>query len=94
MNKIYTFYLLMGRIVREDGSLAASCEDKGKDGRRDHDRNLLGEILNLQVESEKKEWIRQEELVRLAYFNIKSKFQLGKYYQIYNWSSVKSQKKW
>ena len=66
----------MGRIVREDGSLAASCEDKGKDGRRDHDRNLLGEILNLQVESEKKEWIRQEELVRLAYFNIKSKFQL------------------
>ena len=35
----------MGRIVREDGSLAASCEDKGKDGRRDHDRNLLGEIL-------------------------------------------------
>ncbi len=65
----------MGRIVREDGSLAASCEDEGKDGRRDHDRNLMGWFKNLQLESEKKEWIRQEEVVRSACFNIKSKFE-------------------
>jgi len=27
----------MGRIVREDSSLGASCKDKGKDSRREHD---------------------------------------------------------